>query len=102
MKIEEAVKNAKACPFCGSSNFDISHKSNGHIAVFCKGCHTYGPRVLEYIAHDKDVSYKYHFFKSKKDRDTNTNGLYFENVDNSEVSHEWYYEEAVNRWNKRV
>lgn len=45
----------KPCPFCGSTKLDISSKTvtgalvNGRkyrIAVYCKKCNAYGPRVV--------------------------------------------------------
>lgn len=40
------------CPFCSSDKLDISIKTSGrweryyHVAVYCKNCHCYGPRVI--------------------------------------------------------
>lgn len=43
----------KPCPFCGSNKIDMSVKISGrfeninyHVQMYCKSCHTYGPRVL--------------------------------------------------------
>ena len=45
----------KPCPFCGGAKLDVSEKSVArdygtmrcyHVAVYCKDCNTYGPRVL--------------------------------------------------------
>lgn len=51
MDVPSDIKDA--CPFCGSGSTDISMKvsSTGrvrkyHYSVYCKECHTYGPRVL--------------------------------------------------------
>lgn len=41
--------NLKECPFCGSDKLDFSLKTSEagyHACVYCKSCHTYGPRVL--------------------------------------------------------
>ena len=45
----------KPCPFCGGEKMGVSEKSVSRdyntavqyqVAVYCKGCNTYGPRVL--------------------------------------------------------
>ena len=45
----------KPCPFCGGAKMDVSQKvvARDHgtkvqyrVAVYCKSCNTYGPRVL--------------------------------------------------------
>lgn len=48
----------KPCPFCGSNNIAESIKISGrfenvnyHIQMYCKKCHTYGPRVLYKVGH---------------------------------------------------
>lgn len=44
-----AIKDAKSCPFCGSSKLDYSIKTKGeyyHCVVYCKTCRAYGPRTL--------------------------------------------------------
>ena len=46
---------ANNCPFCDSSKMDISIKTSGrwtryyHVAVYCKNCHAYGPRVISNV-----------------------------------------------------
>ncbi len=47
------MQEIKPCPFCGSTNIDYSIKTTGrsrninyHVQMYCKKCHTYGPRVL--------------------------------------------------------
>lgn len=106
--MEKFLEKAKDCPFCGAEkkNLDISNKGN-HIAVFCRKCYTYGPRVIEYSL-PENIRNKWrnlHWFKSLKDMRNNSDGNkynpVFVNNDNSEVDHDWYYEEAVRKWNGR-
>lgn len=100
-QMEEALKKAGCCPFCGSLKLDISDKSIGHIAVFCKSCYSYGPRVLTHCVRDPVERYTYHWFKTKKDANTNTDGLFFKKTDDSEIPYNWYYGKAVELWNDR-
>lgn len=88
------------CPFCGSTrnDLDISIKGN-HVAVFCKKCHTYGPRVLCYAIHDRQ--YHYHYFKNKKDLKANSIGREYLHSDDSEITFDWFISEAVKKWNIR-
>lgn len=57
------METLQPCPFCGSTKLDYSLKTSGagyHAVVYCKTCHTYGPRVL--IKHEGDTypdRYKY-------------------------------------------
>lgn len=90
--INEALKVAKSCPFCGSNKLDISNKGK-HISVFCKTCYTYGPRVLEYYLQSKDDRWHGVYFKNLQDQKDNTHerylgGDYFENHTNAAISHD--------------
>lgn len=105
--MEKAVSKASACPFCGSTKLDISSKSKGYICVFCMNCHTYGPRILEYVLPENANEWNspHHYFKSLKDLRSNSDGhkyrpSFIKNND-LEVPHNWYYEEAVRKWNER-
>lgn len=47
------TQDLKQCPYCDGNNLDISNKvktidriRKRHIAVYCKGCYAYGPRVI--------------------------------------------------------
>lgn len=106
-RVNEILSDAKPCPFCGSTKLDISSKSNGHDCVFCKNCQTYGPRVLEYdLPEDtKNPWANIHYFKSLKDKKNNSDGdkyhPFFVKRDNTEIPYEWYYIEAVKKWNNR-
>ena len=46
------MEELKPCPFCGGTNLDFSHRSgssyseNYRIAVYCKSCRAYGPRLF--------------------------------------------------------
>lgn len=107
-KMKRILSVAKTCPFCNSTKLDISNKSNGHICVYCRSCLTYGPRVLEYeLPEDgKRPWMNKHYFKSLKDKKNNSDGNIYHPIyvkkDDSEVNHDWYYEESVRRWNERV
>lgn len=107
-KMDKILSVAKPCPFCNSTKLDISNKSNGHTCVYCRSCLTYGPRVLEYGLFEdykKPWSSPKHWFKTLKDMRNNSDGNKYHPVyakkDDSEVSHDWYYEESVRRWNER-
>lgn len=105
-RIEEILSNASPCPFCGSTKLDISRKSNGHICVYCENCQTYGPRVLKYSLPDNIKPWpNIHYFKSLKDKKNNSGGdKYYPSFvknDDTEIQYEWYYIEAVRRWNDR-
>lgn len=106
-RTKEILSKAKPCPFCGSTKLDISSKSNGHTCVYCRSCLTYGPRVLEYgLPEDIKRPWKnIHYFKSLQDKRNNSDGNKyhpcFVKKDETEVPYEWYYEEAVRRWNIR-
>lgn len=116
---EEALQNANNCPFCGTNkkHLDISRKStgpkrgdepSGHICVYCRICRTYGPRVLEYSLPDATNKgyYARHWFKTLQDLRRNSDNHpwrpIFVKVDDSEISHDWYLEEAVRLWNERL
>lgn len=110
MKPEEAIQNANNCPFCGTDkkHLDISVKS-GHVCVYCRICRTYGPRVLEYSLPDAKNKFNYnarHCFKTLQDLRRNSDSdpwhPTFVKVDDSEISHDWYLEEAVRLWNERL
>lgn len=105
-RIKEILSVAKPCPFCNSTKLDISEKTNGHICVYCENCNTYGPRVKEYgLPENDDLFSKWHYFKTLTDKKNNSDGNKYHPIyvkkDNSEVSHNWYYEESVRRWNDR-
>lgn len=47
------LEGVKPCPFCESTGLSISdkttrinHNRRRHVAVYCRFCNTYGPRVL--------------------------------------------------------
>ena len=46
------MEELKPCPFCGSTKLDFSHKVGDYhgdkyrIAIYCKSCKAYGPRLL--------------------------------------------------------
>lgn len=47
------MSKIKHCPFCGSDNIDVSDKTTTinlkrkrHVALYCKDCHSYGPRLI--------------------------------------------------------
>lgn len=96
----------KSCPFCDSTNLDISEKGNKK-CVYCKDCNTYGPRVLVYSLPENWSSFmpNCHYFKNIKDLHNNSSDdnyhPIFEKHDDSEVPYEWYTEEAIRRWNER-
>lgn len=106
-KTKRILSVAKPCPFCNSTKLDISEKTNGHICVYCRSCFTYGPRVLEYgIPENRDKPWDIHWFKTLEDMRNNSDGNKYHPIygkkDDSEVNHDWYYEESVRRWNERV
>ena len=47
-------KELKPCPFCGSTKLGLSERVNSRkrmeasyrVAVYCKNCNCYGPRIL--------------------------------------------------------
>lgn len=49
------------CPFCKSNKLDISIKTSGRwsryyqVAVYCKTCHAYGPRVISNVDNYRKV-----------------------------------------------
>jgi len=60
------MEEIRPCPFCGSTNIDKSIKTSGrwerlyHVQMYCKKCHTYGPRVLLKVnkdAHRSEIEY---------------------------------------------
>lgn len=106
-RTNEILADAKPCPFCGSTKLYISSKSNGHTCVYCRSCLTYGPRVLEYaLREDSSWNSPIHWFKNLKDKKNNSKGNsyrpFYEHHDDSEVPYEWYYIEAVKKWNDRI
>ena len=107
-KMKRFLSVAKPCPFCNSTKLDISEKTNGHICIYCRSCLTYGPRVLEYELFEdyKNSRINVHYFKTLKDMRNNSDGNKYHPIyvkkDDSEVNHDWYYEESVRRWNKRT
>ena len=50
------------CPFCDSDKLDISIKTSGRweryyqVAVYCKNCHCYGPRVISHVDNYRKVT----------------------------------------------
>ena len=50
------------CPFCSSDKLDISIKTSGrweryyYVAVYCKNCHCYGPRVIRHVDNYRKVT----------------------------------------------
>lgn len=71
----------KVCPFCGSDSLGISTTTGSHCyykAVYCKNCHTYGPRV-RIAANTADYSNRYNI-----EHDDSTD------------------QQAINKWNNRL
>lgn len=56
------LRKINNCPFCSSDKLDISIKTSGrweryyHVAVYCKNCHCYGPRVIAHVDNYRKVT----------------------------------------------
>lgn len=47
------MSEPRNCPFCASTSVEMSNKTTTtgrhrkrHIAVYCRNCHAYGPRII--------------------------------------------------------
>ena len=92
---ELIVNKPKPCPFCGNNNLDISSKTACgalmdsriyRVAVYCKRCNAYGPRV---VVNCKDIPEQE--IKQKYSQYLDMSSLYGDIAKNK----------AIEKWNDR-